>query len=65
MELDGDPERQLAVRFAVFHLLQAGRADGDRTIPARGLTRAPQRRPGWAVTQLERLAGPGCVTSES
>ncbi|TDB81542.1 glycoside hydrolase family 65 protein [Micromonospora sp. KC721] len=38
VELDGDPELQQAVRFAVFHLLQAGRADGDRTIPAKGLT---------------------------
>ncbi|WBB78097.1 family 65 glycosyl hydrolase [Micromonospora sp. WMMD882] len=36
--LDGDPELQLATRFALFHLLQAGRADGDRTIPAKGLT---------------------------
>ncbi|MEE3919201.1 glycosyl hydrolase family 65 protein [Micromonospora sp. BRA006-A] len=38
VELDGDPELQLAVRFSVFHLLQSGRADGDRTIPAKGLT---------------------------
>ncbi|WDZ87972.1 glycoside hydrolase family 65 protein [Micromonospora cathayae] len=36
--LDGDPELQQATRFALFHLLQAGRADGDRTIPAKGLT---------------------------
>ncbi|MFF5172592.1 glycoside hydrolase family 65 protein [Micromonospora sp. NPDC000089] len=38
VELDGDPELQRAVRFAVFHLLQAGRPDGARTIPAKGLT---------------------------
>ncbi|MFC7546081.1 glycoside hydrolase family 65 protein [Plantactinospora sp. GCM10030261] len=38
IELDGDGELQPAIRFAVFHLLQAGRADGDRTIPAKGLT---------------------------
>ncbi|MGY0007323.1 glycoside hydrolase family 65 protein [Micromonospora sp. I033] len=38
VELDGDPELQQAVRFAVFHLLQSGRVDGDRTIPAKGLT---------------------------
>lgn len=38
VELDGDPELQLAVRFSVFHLLQSGRADGARTIPAKGLT---------------------------
>ncbi len=38
MLLDGDEELQLAIRFAMFHLIQAGRADGDRTIPAKGLT---------------------------
>ncbi|MCZ7440399.1 family 65 glycosyl hydrolase [Micromonospora sp. WMMC241] len=38
VELDGDPELEQAVRFAVFHLLQAGRADADHTIPAKGLT---------------------------
>ncbi|MFB9547013.1 glycoside hydrolase family 65 protein [Micromonospora sagamiensis] len=36
--LDGDPELQQATRFALFHLIQAGRAEGDRTIPAKGLT---------------------------
>ncbi|MFJ8686188.1 glycoside hydrolase family 65 protein [Micromonospora wenchangensis] len=38
VEIDGDPELQQAVRFSVFHLLQAGRPDGDRTIAAKGLT---------------------------
>ena len=38
VEIDGDAELQQAVRFSVFHLLQAGRADGDRTIAAKGLT---------------------------
>ncbi|MEV4725437.1 glycoside hydrolase family 65 protein [Micromonospora humida] len=38
VEIDGDPELQQAVRFSVFHLLQAGRLDGDRTIAAKGLT---------------------------
>ncbi|WP_309227349.1 glycoside hydrolase family 65 protein [Micromonospora thermarum] len=38
VELDGDDELQQAIRFAVFHLIQAGRPDGDRTIPAKGLT---------------------------
>ncbi|MER7888853.1 glycosyl hydrolase family 65 protein [Micromonospora sp. NPDC094482] len=38
VELDGDPELQQAIRFALFHLVQAGRPDGDRTIPAKGLT---------------------------
>ncbi|MER7167710.1 glycosyl hydrolase family 65 protein [Micromonospora sp. NPDC000207] len=36
--LDGDDELQQAIRFSVFHLLQAGRPDVDRTIPAKGLT---------------------------
>ena len=38
VEIDGDAELQQAVRFSVFHLLQAGRVDGDRTIAAKGLT---------------------------
>ncbi|MFG2101768.1 glycoside hydrolase family 65 protein [Micromonospora echinaurantiaca] len=38
VQLDGDAELQQAIRFAVFHLIQAGRAEGDRTIPAKGLT---------------------------
>ncbi|MET7875739.1 glycosyl hydrolase family 65 protein [Micromonospora profundi] len=36
--LDGDAELQQAIRFAMFHLIQAGRPDGDRTISAKGLT---------------------------
>ncbi|SCE84885.1 alpha,alpha-trehalose phosphorylase [Micromonospora coriariae] len=36
--LDGDPELQQATRFAMFHLIQAGRPDSGRTIPAKGLT---------------------------
>ncbi|MEU1843590.1 glycoside hydrolase family 65 protein [Micromonospora sediminicola] len=38
VELAGDPELEQAVRFGVFHLIQSGRADGDHTIPAKGLT---------------------------
>jgi alpha,alpha-trehalose phosphorylase len=38
VELDGDAKLQLAVRFALFHVLQAaGRAE-QRAIPAKGLT---------------------------
>ncbi len=38
VELDGDPDVQQAVRFSIFHVLQAGvRAEG-RPIPAKGLT---------------------------
>ncbi|WP_254876692.1 glycoside hydrolase family 65 protein [Verrucosispora sp. NA02020] len=36
--LDGDEELQQAIRFAMFHLIQAGRPDGALSIPAKGLT---------------------------
>ena len=40
VQVEGDPELQQAVRFAQFHVLQAGiRAEG-RAIPAKGLTGA-------------------------
>jgi alpha,alpha-trehalose phosphorylase len=38
VEVDGDPEIQQAVRFALFHLLQAGARAERRPIPAKGLT---------------------------
>ncbi len=38
MQLDGDPEIQQAVRFALFHVLQAGARAEGRAIPAKGLT---------------------------
>jgi alpha,alpha-trehalose phosphorylase len=38
VELDGDPEVQQAVRFGLFHILQAGARGEDRPIPAKGLT---------------------------
>jgi alpha,alpha-trehalose phosphorylase len=38
VELDGDPELQQAVRFALFHTLQAGARAEQRAIPAKGLT---------------------------
>jgi alpha,alpha-trehalose phosphorylase len=38
VELDGDPEIQQAVRFALFHVLQAGARGERRPIPAKGLT---------------------------
>jgi alpha,alpha-trehalose phosphorylase len=38
VELDGDDEIQQAVRFALFHTLQAGARAEDRPIPAKGLT---------------------------
>ncbi|HLZ24454.1 MAG TPA: family 65 glycosyl hydrolase, partial [Ktedonobacterales bacterium] len=38
IELEGDPEIQQAVRFALFHVLQAGARVEGRPIPAKGLT---------------------------
>ncbi len=38
VEVDGDAELQQAVRFALFHLLQAGARNEGRAIPAKGLT---------------------------
>jgi alpha,alpha-trehalose phosphorylase len=38
VELDGDPEVQQAVRFSLFHVLQAGARAERRPIPAKGLT---------------------------
>jgi alpha,alpha-trehalose phosphorylase len=38
VELDGDPALQQAVRFALFHVLQAGARVESRPIPAKGLT---------------------------
>ncbi|WP_327419938.1 family 65 glycosyl hydrolase [Streptomyces sp. NBC_01527] len=38
IEVDGDAEIQQAVRFALFHVLQAARRAEQRAIPAKGLT---------------------------
>ncbi|MBW8481187.1 glycoside hydrolase family 65 protein [Actinomadura parmotrematis] len=38
VEVDGDAEIQQAVRFALFHILQAGARAERRMIPAKGLT---------------------------
>ena len=38
VELEGDPEVQQAVRFGLFHVLQAGARAETRAIPAKGLT---------------------------
>jgi alpha,alpha-trehalose phosphorylase len=38
VEVDGDAEIQQAVRFGLFHLLQAGARAEARAIPAKGLT---------------------------
>ena len=38
VEIDGDAEIQQAVRFGLFHVLQAGARAEDRPIAAKGLT---------------------------
>jgi alpha,alpha-trehalose phosphorylase len=38
VEVDGDVEIQQAVRFGLFHILQAGARTENRPIPAKGLT---------------------------
>ena len=38
VELEGDAELQQAIRFALFHTLQAGARAEQRPIPAKGLT---------------------------
>ncbi|HEX7733748.1 MAG TPA: glycoside hydrolase family 65 protein [Ktedonobacteraceae bacterium] len=38
IELEGDPEIQQALRFALFHVLQAGARGERRPLPAKGLT---------------------------
>lgn len=38
IEIAGDPRAQLAVRFALFHLLSCARTDGQSAVGARGLT---------------------------
>ncbi|MFJ5262302.1 glycoside hydrolase family 65 protein [Streptomyces sp. NPDC088387] len=38
VEVDGDEEIQQAVRFALFHVLQAGARAEQRALPAKGLT---------------------------
>lgn len=38
VEIDGDEEIQQAVRFALFHVLQAGARAEERPIPSKGLT---------------------------
>jgi alpha,alpha-trehalose phosphorylase len=38
VELDGDPDLQQAVRFGLFHTLQASARAEQRAIPAKGLT---------------------------
>ena len=38
VEVDGDPQLQQALRFAMFHIFQAAVRNEGRAIPAKGLT---------------------------
>lgn len=38
IEIEGDPEAQLAIRFALFHLLSSAACRGEAPVGARGLT---------------------------
>ena len=38
VRIEGDPQLQQAIRFALFHVLQASARTGDRCLPAKGLT---------------------------
>ena len=38
VQVEGDPEMQQAIRFALFHVLQAGARAERRCLPAKGLT---------------------------
>ena len=57
VELDGDAELQQAVRFALFHALQAGARAERRAIPAKGLTGPGLRRPHVLGHRALRPAG--------
>ena len=58
VELDGDAELQQAVRFALFHTLQAGARVDGRAIAAKGLTGPGLRRPLLLGHRVVRPPGP-------
>ena len=69
VEIEGDAELQQAVRFALFHCLQAGARAERRAIPAKGLTGPGLRRPHLLGHRDLRAAGAhlhgargGCAT---
>ena len=57
VEIDGDAELQQAVRFALFHTLQAGARAEQRAIAAKGLTGPGLRRPHVLGHRALRPAG--------
>ncbi|MGW4076148.1 glycoside hydrolase family 65 protein [Streptomyces asiaticus] len=66
IEVDGDAEIQQAVRFALFHVLQAGTRAEQRAIPAKGLTGSGYDGHAFWDTEafvlpLLTYASPNCV----
>ena len=66
VEIDGDAEIQQAVRFGLFHVLQAGAEAGPHPIPAKGLTgNGYDGHTLWDtemfVLRVLTYAHPGCV----
>ena len=57
VELDGDPEIQQALRFALFHLLQASARGRGARDPGQGPDRARLRRPRLLGHRVLRAAG--------
>ena len=57
VEVDGDAEIQQAVRFALFHVLQAGARAENRAIPAKGLTGPGYDGHAFWDTEIVRAAG--------
>ncbi|MEU6579019.1 glycosyl hydrolase family 65 protein [Streptomyces sp. NPDC046805] len=67
IEVDGDTEIQQAVRFALFHVLQAGNRAEQRAIPAKGLTGSGYDGHSFWDTEtfvlpLLTYTSPNCVT---
>ena len=58
VELEGDAELQQAIRFAMFHILQAGARGEQRAIPAKGLTGPGYDGHTFWDTESYRPAGP-------
>ncbi|WP_069872554.1 glycoside hydrolase family 65 protein [Streptomyces malaysiensis] len=66
IEVEGDAEIQQAVRFALFHVLQAGARAEQRAIPAKGLTGSGYDGHAFWDTEafvlpLLTYASPNCV----
>ncbi len=59
--LDGDPEIQQAIRFGLFHVLQAGARAEGQPIPAKGLTGSGYDGHAFWDTEMFVLPILGCT----